>query len=155
MLAKDIVDRHLDLALGNMKRADLVPNLGVAGEIAVRRLGALRADGFGPRRISGEQRVSGTVGPLVDERKQGLDPLRLGERQEHPAALLAPLEHAGVRQNLQMTRNAGLALSQHLGQLTDRQLHQPEQRDDAQPGGIGERLESIGQGQRHGHGIRI
>ena len=54
-----------------------------------------------------------------------------------------------------MARHARLALAEHLGKLTDRQLHQPQQRDDPQPGRIGERLESVGERQRHGHEIRI
>ena len=143
--AERTVDRPLDLALGDVERADLVPHFGVAGEIAVGRLGALGADRLGPRRIGGEQRLRRSVRPLVDEREQRLDPLRIGERQEHPAALLAPLEHAGVGEDLEVARNARLALAEHLRQLADRQLHQPQQREDAQPRRIGERLESVGE----------
>ena len=57
-LAERPVDRPLDLAFGDMERADLVPHLGMAGEIAVRGLGALGADRFDPRRIGGEQRAA-------------------------------------------------------------------------------------------------
>ena len=62
--AKRAVDRPLDLALGDMERADLVPHLGMAGEIAVGGLGALGADGFGARRVGGEQRLRRGVGPV-------------------------------------------------------------------------------------------
>ena len=51
------VDRPLDLAFGDMERADLVPHLGMAGEIAVGRLGALGADRFGARGVGCEQRL--------------------------------------------------------------------------------------------------
>ena len=44
-----------------------------------------------------------------------------------------------------MARNARLALPEHLRQLTHRQLHQPQQRDDAQPGRVGKRLETVGE----------
>ena len=44
-----------------------------------------------------------------------------------------------------MARNPGLALPEHLRQLAHRQLHQPQQRDDAQPGRVGKRLETIGE----------
>ena len=43
-----------------------------------------------------------------------------------------------------MARNARLALAEHLRQFADRQLHQPQQREDAQPRRVGKRLESIG-----------
>ena len=91
------VDRPLDLAFGDMERADLVPNLRMAGEITLRGLGALGADRLDPRRVRCEQSASCLVGPLVDQREQRLDPLSIGKRQEYPAALLAPLEHARRR----------------------------------------------------------
>ena len=47
-----------------------------------------------------------------------------------------------------MARDARLALAEHLRQLADRQLHQPQQREDAQPRRIGQRLESIGERKR-------
>ena len=56
-LAERSVDRALDLAFGDMERADLVPDLGMGGEIAVGGFGALGADRLGPRGIGGEQRV--------------------------------------------------------------------------------------------------
>ena len=54
-VAERPVDRPLDLALGDVQRADLVPDLGVAGEIAVGGLGALGADRLGPRGVGCEQ----------------------------------------------------------------------------------------------------
>jgi hypothetical protein len=50
-----------------------------------------------------------------------------------------------------MPRNPRLALPQHLCQLADGQLHDPEQRKDAQPRRIGQRLESVGKRQKQGH----
>ena len=49
------VDRPLDLAFGDMKRADLVPHLGMRGEIAVGGFGALGADRLGARGVGCEQ----------------------------------------------------------------------------------------------------
>ena len=60
-VAERPVDRPLDLAFGDVERADLVPHLGVGGEIAGGGLGALGADGFGPRRVGGEQRARSTA----------------------------------------------------------------------------------------------
>ena len=95
------------------------------------------------------------VGPFVDQREHRLDPLGLGKRQEHPASFLAALEHAGIGEDLEMARHARLALAEHLRELSDRQLHQPQQGHDAQPGRIGKRLESVGERKVGDHEIRI
>jgi hypothetical protein len=73
-----------------------------------------------------------------------MDAIMFGERQEDPASLLAPFEDCGVGEDLEMPGNAWLTLSKDLRQLSDGQLHQPQQHDDTQPGRIGERLESVG-----------
>ncbi len=54
-----------------------------------------------------------------------------------------------------MARHPRLALAENLGQLADRQLHPPQQREDPQPGRIGQRLEQVGKGKDRRHGIRI
>ena len=70
----------------------------------------------------------------------GATPLGVRQRQEDPAALLAPLEDAGVGKDLEVARDPRLALAEDLGKLADRQLHDPQQRHDAQPRRVGERL---------------
>ena len=154
-LAERRVDRVLDLAFGDMERADLVPHLGVAGEIAVGGLGAFGADRSrsAPRRR--RTAPASLRPPSIDQREQRLDALGVGKRQENPAAFLAALEHAGVGEDLEVARHARLALPEHLRQLADRQLHQPQQRDDAQPRRVGKRLESIGKRECRSHQIRI
>ena len=57
------VDGPLDLALGDVERADLVPDGGMAGEIAVGGLGPLGANGLGAGRVGGEQRLGRTRRP--------------------------------------------------------------------------------------------
>jgi len=54
-----------------------------------------------------------------------------------------------------MPRYSGLALAKHLSKFADRQFHQPEERKDAQPRGIGERLESIRKWKCCSHQITI
>ena len=73
-LAERAVDRALDLAFGDMERADLVPDLRVAGEIAVRGLRALGANRFGPRGVRREKRLRSARPPSVDQREHRLDP---------------------------------------------------------------------------------
>ena len=127
-----------------MKRADLVPDAGMRAEIAGRGLGAVGANDLQPRHVGGEQRFRAGVRPAVDQHEHRLYPVRVRERQEDPAALLAPLQDPGIGEDLQVARDARLALAKDLRQLAHRQLHLPEQREDAQPGRVGERLEMIG-----------
>jgi pyruvate/2-oxoglutarate dehydrogenase complex dihydrolipoamide dehydrogenase (E3) component len=54
----------------------------------------------------------------------------------------------GVAQDLHMPRDAWLALPQHLGELADRQLHPPQQREDPQPGRVRQSTEDF---ERHRH----
>ena len=54
-----------------------------------------------------------------------------------------------------MARHAGLALAEHLRKFADRQLHDPQQREDPQPRRVGERLETIGERKSGVTQIRI
>ena len=74
-----------------------------------------------------------------------------GDVQEHPGAFPATLGQPGVAQDLDVARDARLALPEHLGQLAHRQLHVGEQPHDAQPRRIGERAQ--GGFELHGSGI--
>src|SRR5512144_1116093 len=67
------IDRPLNLALGDMQRADLIPHLGVAGEIAVRRLGSFGANRLRASRVRREQSASRCVRPTVDQREHRLN----------------------------------------------------------------------------------
>ena len=68
---------------------------------------------------------------------QGRGPARADRAaQEHPAAFFAALGQGCIAQDPHMTRDARLALPQHLRQFADRQLHRGEQAHDAQPGRV-------------------
>ena len=151
----DAVDRAFDLAFCDMERTDLVPAAGDIGEVAVGGVRALSPDGLDPRGIRGEQRLGRGIGPAIDQREHRLDPLRIGQRQEHPAAFLAALENSRIGENLEVARDARLALPQDLRELANRKLHQPQERDDAQPGRVGKRLEAIGKRKFGSHEITI
>jgi len=51
-------------------------------------------------------------------------------------------------------RNARLALSQDLRELTDRKLHLPQQREDPQPRRVGKSLETVSKRKKR-HRITI
>ena len=70
-----------------------------------------------------------------------------GQRQEHPAAFLAPLDDAGIGEDLDVARDPRLALGENLGQFADRQFHPPQEREDAQPRRVRKRLEQVGKGK--------
>jgi hypothetical protein len=93
--------------------------------------------------------------PLVDKREQGFDTFTVDQREKYPAAFLAPFKDSCVSKNLEMSRHAWLALTEHLRQLADRQFHHAQQRHDAQPRWVGKRLESICKRQGQTHEIRI
>ena len=145
------LDRPLDVALGDVERADLVPHLSVGGEIAVRGFGALGADRLRCAQRRLRTRRWSTVRPGIEKREQWLRPLRPGKRDEHPASLLAAVENAGVAENLQVAGDARLALAEDLCELSDGELHDAQQGDDPQPGGIGKRLEAVGERESVGH----
>ena len=75
-------DRRLDLALGDMERADRVPLAGMAREIALGRGGAVGADRGEPRGIGGGPGiVAVNLGPALEQLEQsgvGARPRRRG-----------------------------------------------------------------------------
>ncbi|WIX29269.1 hypothetical protein QQW99_19470 [Bacillus amyloliquefaciens] len=81
-------------------------------------------------------RSSGKL-PFVDRRRHRRRRRGAAERDEYPAALLAPFGEAGVAQDLDVAADARLALPEDLRKLADRQLHRAQQREDAQPRRIG------------------
>src|SRR3569623_3425009 len=60
---------------------------------------------------------------------------------EDPAALLEPLKQAGLAEELQVAGYSRLALAHDGGELADCQLGFAEQRQQAQPAGVGGGLE--------------
>ena len=60
----------------------------------------------------------------------------MGQAIEHPGPLRQPLDQPGIGQKLQMPRDPGLALVQHLGDLPHRQLPIAQQRDQPEPRGL-------------------
>ena len=73
--------------------------------------------------------------------EQRLGPRRVGQASGTPSCLPCGARRARRRRGSDMARHARLALPEHLRELADGQLHRPQQRQDAQPAGIGKRLE--------------
>ena len=145
-LAKRAVDRALDLALGDVERADRVPHLGVGGEIARRRP---RRGRRGPRRAGRRRRRTGRASSGSAQRRcsanSGSVRVRVGQLRNTQLPSLRRSSEAGVDQDLDVARDPRLALPEHLRELADRQLHRPEQREDAQPRRVGEGLKKVGE----------
>ena len=87
--------------------------------------------------------------------EQAVGPLRLRQLKIDPAAFLAAADQPRVGQDPDVARNPRLALAEQLRQLADRQLHRPQQRQDAQPRRVGQRLEKRGELEVPGHRLRI
>ena len=124
-------------------------------EIAARGFGPIGPDRFEPGRIGREQidRIAGR--PAVVQFEQRSSPVRIGELEVDPASFLPPPDKPRIAQDTDMARHPGLALPQHLGQFADGQLHRAQQRQDAQPRRVGQRLEKRGKLEVPGHVLRI
>ena len=141
-LAERAVDRALDLALGDVERADLVPDLGMAGEIAVGGLGALGADGLGAGRVGSEQRAGRTRPPR--RRSARTSARRARDRPSVRNTQLPSLRRSSTPASARIFKwrdTRGWLCPSTCAKLADRQLHDPQQGEDAQPRRVGERLE--------------
>ena len=138
--------RRLDFAVGDMERADRVPHPGMRLEPFVRRARPVGAHRREPRLVGHRPMVARI--PLVERRHHRPHLVRPAQRDEHPAAFLAPLGEPRVAQDLDVPAHARLALAQHLRELAHAQLHRAEQREDAQPRRIRQRAED-GEGLVH------
>ena len=145
--ARAPVDGALDLAFGDVERADDVPHLGMSGEIAGGGFGAVGAHRLQPGRIAGQHPLAVGIEPMIDHVHQRPRAIGIGQRKEHPAAFLAAIDDAGIAQDLDVARDARLALVEHLRELADRQFHRPQQGKDPQPRGIGQSLEQVRQAE--------
>ena len=95
-----------------------MPLLGVLAEISAGDIGALLLDRVEPLKIEGDRRISVATG--VDQLTgKGAGGARLAQTIKDPAPFAEPVEQASLAQQLQMSRNARLALSKNLGQFAD------------------------------------
>ena len=138
--AQRIVDRPLDLAFGDMERADLVPHFGVAGEIAVGGFRALGADRRGPRRVGGEQRLGRSS---AQRRRARTSARRRPDRRAPGTPSCLPCA-ARARRHRRGSSDAAIRAAgsgRAPAQARPPTAPSPQQREDAQPGRIGERPE--------------
>ena len=72
-----------------------------------------------------------------------------------PHGRFVALDEPGIGEDPDVARHARLALPEDEGQLADRQLHDPQKRQDPHPRRVGKRLETIGKREARGHRLRI
>ena len=126
----------LDLAVGDVQRAQLVPALGVVAEEAHRGGLAALLQRVEPRPVGGDPRMLG-VEPAHELAHQG-GVIAGGDQPEAGELGLAEtLQQARFDQQLQVARHARLALAQHVDIVADGQILARRQRQDAQPGVFG------------------
>ncbi len=125
-------DRCLDARLRDVQRADVVPVVGMVGEITGGVLGARGARLGEPGAVACKGRVLG-----VDrgEKLSGQDARRprLSEAEKRPSALSTALQQAGLDEELEMAGHARLRLAEDCDDLADGQLALGEQQQEAQP----------------------
>ena len=132
--------RLLDLALGDVQRADAVPIGGVRAEIALRGGFALALQGVGPLAIARDHAV-GAVDEAENVEREPAAGRAVGDVEIGPAPLAEALDQAGLGQQLQMPADARLALPEDLREVLDAELAGGEQQQDAQARRLGRRLE--------------
>ena len=126
----------LDQGTVDAEVALAVPARGPAVEIAFGLLAAGLAHGGETLPVEHQRRI--VVGQQAAERARHPRTLAaLGPAVEHPAALAEAVEQAGLGQDLEVARDARLALAQHLDQLAHRPLALGADREQAQPRRVG------------------
>ena len=128
-------DRLLDRLVGDMELADAVPLRGVAAEIGLRHLVALRAHGNEPLAIARQRRVVG-IEPRDELARELGRAAALAQTKERPRSFAESVDQAGLGEEPQMARNPRLRLAQDGGEVRHRELGLGEQRENAQPGGL-------------------
>ena len=146
-----VEDSRLNSVFGNVERANLVPSGRVAREVLAGLRRTLAAHGLQPLGVANDDLVG-----RIDQ-PQGLVGQAPGiarghEAIEHPSPIGEPLDQPGLGQQLEVTRDARLALVQHPAQFQNRQLLPGQQRKNPQPRRLARRAQNIHgltRGERH------
>ena len=144
--------RRLHLGLVDVEGAHLVPTAGLGGEILRRLLLARGAHGGQALAIERQIRIIRRQ-HAAEAACQARPGSRAGAPVEHPAAFAKAFEQAGVGEQLEVPRDARLALPEHLRELRHGPLALGADREQTQATGIRggaqtdqERVEGIGLG---------
>ena len=121
----------LDLAVGDVQGAQLVPALGVVAEEAHGGGLAALLQGVEPRAVGGDAGVPG-IEPAHELAHQGRVVARGDEPEARELGLAEALQQARLDQQLEMARHARLALAQDVDIVADGQILARRQREDAQ-----------------------
>ena len=160
LVGERAADRFFHGGIGDMKFSDAVPLGGVPAEIILCRGGARGAHRGEPLAVAGDDRVVG-IEPRDHRARDVGGAAALAQTEERPRAFAEALDQAGLGEEAQMPRKAGLRLAQNLGEVRDRQLGLGDQRQNAQAGGFACGLEHGGQGWKgegfgvHGSATRL
>ena len=130
-IADEIEDRGLHLFLGHMERAHAIPVCGDLREIARRGVGAVAADFREALAVGDDLRVGG-IDAAQDVAREPCGGAAVGEIEEGPGALAVALDEAGLDQQLQVPRDAGLGLAEDVHELADRDFRLGEQGEEPQ-----------------------
>ncbi len=135
-------DRGLDVGVGDIERAQLVPQRGVAFEIGLGLGRPFRPDFSQTVTISAQTSVM-----LIDDRQDTVENGPAGrvggESVEGPAAVGEAFDQSAGGEKTQMPGDAGLALVHDLAEFHDRQFLGGQERDDAQPRGLAGRAQDV------------
>ena len=131
--------------LVEIEGAHVVPARRLGGEVARRLLvarGAHRGEALAVERELGIL-VRQHAAEIAGEPRAGP---AMGATVEHPAALAKALEQARIGQELEVARDPGLALAEHLGELADGPFALAAEHEQAQPARLGGGAQAAEQG---------
>jgi hypothetical protein len=126
----------LDLGLGDMQGADLVPMAGDPAEIGLGSALAGLDNACQALGITLQELVLGRQ-QVDDEACDGRSGAGLGEAEQHPAPLLVAIDQAGLAHQLEVAADPGLALGENRCQLGDVEFAMREDEQEPEPGAFG------------------
>ena len=137
-------ERGLDLGLGDVQGADLVPMAGNPAEIGLG--GALPGldDARQTLAIALQERVIGRQ-QVDDEAGHGCAGAGLGQTEQHPAPLLVAVDQTGLAHQLEVTADPRLALRQDGGELGDVEFAMRQDEQKPEPGAFGTGAQTLEQ----------
>ena len=143
-VAQRFLHRLLDVALGDVQRANVVPVGRMFFEKDLRRSFAVALQGIGALAIK-PYRSFRRIDVGDQAQRQAAAGVAVGEVEIDPAPFPEALDQPGLVKQLQMAADAGLALTQDESQVLDVQFASREQQQDAQARRLGSRFQGRNQ----------
>jgi predicted small lipoprotein YifL len=129
--------------VGDMKRPDRIPLVGMLDEILSRRRGTISANSSKACCVGSGPVIAFISFGSIKQREEWQSKGRRCGGEENPAPFLAANGESRINEDADMARNARLALAENLRKLTHRELHRAQQSHNPEACRIGKRAEDV------------